>query len=62
MDSHGGKPLEAPWFWPYDFDELLRAVAAREGLEKAVGAVNPRPPGWHNGLIQLCLLYTSRCV
>jgi len=53
MDSHGGKPLEAPWFWPYDFDELLRAVAAREGLEKAVGAVNPRPPGWHNGLIQL---------
>ena len=37
----------------YDFDELRRAAAALEGLKNAVGTVNPRPPGWHNDLIQL---------
>jgi hypothetical protein len=37
----------------HDFDELRRAVAALEGPRNAVGTVNPRPPGWHNDLIQL---------
>ncbi len=36
-----------------ELDELYRAAAALEGLRKAVGAVNPRPPGWHNDLMQL---------
>lgn len=36
-----------------DFDELRRAAAALEGLNNAVGTVNPRRPGWHNDLIQL---------
>jgi hypothetical protein len=37
----------------FDF-ELLRNVAdALEGLRNAVGKVNPRPPGWHNDLIQV---------
>lgn len=53
MDSSGTKPQETPPFWPYDFDELLRAAGALEGLRKAVGAINPRPAGWHNDLIQL---------
>ena len=38
---------------PYDFDALRRTTADLEGLKNAVGAVNPRPPGWHNDLIQL---------
>jgi hypothetical protein len=33
--------------------ELRRAAAGLEGLRKAVGRANPRPPGWHNDLIQL---------
>jgi hypothetical protein len=36
-----------------DFDKMRRAAAALEGLKSAVGTVNPRPPGWHNDLIQL---------
>ena len=36
----------------YDLDELRRAAAGLERLRKAVGGVNPRPPGWHNDLIQ----------
>jgi cell division protein FtsB len=42
-----------------EFDELRRAPDALEGLKNGVGAVNPRPPGWHNDVIQagkkLCL-------
>ena len=38
---------------PYDFDELRRAMDSLEGLRNAIGAVNPRLPGWHNDLIQL---------
>jgi hypothetical protein len=37
----------------YDFDELRREAATLKRLRKAVGTVNPRTPGWHNGLIQL---------
>jgi hypothetical protein len=36
----------------YDFDELRRRAADLKDLRNAVGAVNPRPPGWHNDLIQ----------
>ena len=51
MVSGKGKP-PAHHFWPYDVDKLLTHTAALEGLQKEVGAVNPRPPGWHNALIQ----------
>jgi hypothetical protein len=37
----------------YDFDELRRRPDAVAGFKNAVGAVNPRLPGWHNDLIQL---------
>ncbi len=37
----------------YDFDELRSATATLPGLSRAVGAVNPRPSGWQNDLIQL---------
>ena len=37
----------------YDFHELRRRTAALRDLMNAVGVVNPRPPGWHNELIQL---------
>jgi len=37
----------------YDYDDLRREAAILERLRKAVGTVNPRAPGWHNGLIQL---------
>ncbi len=36
----------------YDFDELRRRAAALKGLGNVVGAINPRPPGWRNNLIQ----------
>jgi hypothetical protein len=47
---------------PSDFDELRRAVAALEGLNSAVGAANPRPPGWHNDLIQLIKKLLARAL
>ncbi len=53
MDSQGRKAKDPPYFWPYDFSRLLRAVGNLENLWKNVGAVNPRHPGWHNDLIQL---------
>jgi len=53
MDSHGANAQATPCYWHYDHDELRRAAAAVEGLKNAVGIVNPRPPGWHNDLIQL---------
>jgi hypothetical protein len=43
-----------------ELDELHRAAAALEGLRKAVGTVNPRPPGWHNDLIQLVKKLVAR--
>jgi hypothetical protein len=36
----------------YDFDELRRRAAALKDLGSAVGAINPRLPGWRNNLIQ----------
>jgi hypothetical protein len=36
-----------------DYDELRRITAGLNSLRNAVGAINPRPPGWHNRLIQL---------
>ena len=36
-----------------DLDELRRAVSTLQWLGDAIGAVNPRPPGWHNNLLQL---------
>jgi hypothetical protein len=44
----------------YDFDELRRAAAELERLRKCVGTVNPRTPGWHNGLIQLVNKWLAR--
>jgi hypothetical protein len=40
-------------FWPYDFDELGRTMAALDGLNADVGAINPRPRGWYNDFIQI---------
>lgn len=36
----------------YDFDALRRRAAALKNLRDAVGAVNPRLPGWRNDMIQ----------
>jgi hypothetical protein len=36
----------------YDYDELRRRAATLKDLRNAVGAINPRPPGWRNDLIQ----------
>ncbi len=53
MDSQEDQKGVTPYFWPYDFNELLRAADDLERLRNNVGAVNPRPPGWRNELIQL---------
>jgi hypothetical protein len=45
------RETEAGWTL-YDYDELRRRAAALRDLRNAVGAVNPRPPGWRNDLIQ----------
>jgi hypothetical protein len=60
MDSNEARRQPAPWFWRYDLGELLRATATLEELRSAVGAVNPRPPGWHNYLIQLVKRLVAR--
>ena len=46
------KPLAVPCVWGYDIDELRSAVGAIERYRNAIGAVNPRPSGWYNNLIQ----------
>jgi len=46
----------------YDFDELRRAAAALEGLNNAVGTVNPRLPGWRNDLVQLAKKLLARAL
>jgi hypothetical protein len=45
------RDTEAGWTL-YDFDELRRRTAILKDLRNAVGAVNPRLPGWRNDLIQ----------
>ena len=52
MDAQMAKPRAGLCVWPYDLEELRRALAGVENLRKAVGIVNPRPPGWRNDLIQ----------
>ncbi len=44
----------------YDFYQVRRSTAALDALNNAVGTVNPRPPGWHNSLIQLVKTLLSR--
>jgi hypothetical protein len=45
---------EAGWtLYAFEFHQLRDAADALEGLKNAVGAVNPRPAGWHNDLIQV---------
>jgi hypothetical protein len=52
--AHFVSETEDGWtLYEHDFDGLREAADALEGLKNAVGAVNPRPPGRHNDLIQL---------
>jgi hypothetical protein len=52
--KQAGRVRETEEGWQLsDYDELRRAAASLEHLGKAVGAINPRRPGWHNHLIQL---------
>ena len=53
MDPDAAKPQDTPSVWHYDFDELRRRLIDLEWRRSAVGAINPRPPGWHNDLIQV---------
>jgi hypothetical protein len=52
MDSDGNKPQTGLCVRPYDFEELRRALAVVENSRKAIGVVNPRPPGLRNYLLQ----------
>ncbi len=52
MDSCGTRPQAGLCVWPYDFEELRRTLALVENRRKAVGVVNPRPPGVLNHLLQ----------
>ncbi len=39
--------------WSFDeLDKVRRRATALDAFRKLAVAVNPRPPGWHNGLIQ----------
>ena len=46
--SQGPHPISL-----YDLTELRHNIAANNTLWNTVGTINPRPPGWHNSLIQL---------
>jgi hypothetical protein len=52
MDPDAAKPRDTPSVWHYNFDELRRLLIDLEWRRSALGAVNPRSPGWHNDLIQ----------
>lgn len=52
MDSRGTKPQTGLCVRSYDFEELRRALAVVENHRKAIGVVNPRPPGLRNHLLQ----------
>jgi hypothetical protein len=45
--------LEGWTLYEYDFEELRHGTEALDGLNRTVGTINPRAPGWHNELIQL---------
>jgi hypothetical protein len=51
MDSNGSKPQAGFCVLPHDLAELRRTLAVVEN-SKAVGGVNPRPPGLHNHFLQ----------
>ena len=53
LDPQWDRPQADPGLWLYSIDELRRVVATLEELRNNAGAVNPRPSGWHNDLIQL---------
>jgi hypothetical protein len=46
-------PALASGLWLYEADELRQIVANIEELRKHIADVNPRPPGWHNDLLQV---------
>ena len=46
------EPEDGWRLYEFDFEELRKAADALETLKNDMGAVNPRPPGWHNELIQ----------
>jgi len=52
MDPDAAKRRHTHSVWHYDFDELRRILIDLEWRRSALGAINPRPPGWHNNLIQ----------
>jgi hypothetical protein len=60
MDSQMAKPHASLCVWPIDLEELRRALAVVEERRKAVGIVNPRPPGWRNALIQFVKKWVAR--
>ena len=53
MHSKPTKPPAGLCVAPFDLKELRRALAVVEACKKAVGLVNPRPPGLRNHLLQL---------
>jgi len=53
MDPKPTKPLGGLCVTPFDFEDLRRALAVVEDRRKAVGVVNPRPPGLHNRALEL---------
>jgi hypothetical protein len=53
FDSSPTKPVETLSVTPFDFADLRRAVTRVETRRKAVGVVNPRPPGLHNRALEL---------
>lgn len=53
MDSNRAQPDQSSCLWLHDFQDLLRATEDLDRLRKNFGAVNPRPDGWRNQLIQL---------
>jgi hypothetical protein len=46
----------------YDFEELRSAAAALDGLNNAIGTVNPRLPGLRNDLIQMAKKSLARAM
>jgi hypothetical protein len=58
--SQWDRPPTAPCLWLYNTDELRRVVATIEELRNNIGIVDPRPPGWHNDLVQLAKKLPAR--